>query len=182
MERVIQPVEKKHLLPTLELVEDVFTRHDCAGEGRMVRRLVEEIRAKRCYVPQLDLMMADGSGTVIGYAMFSRFPIEGKYEDELLLLSPVAVKTQLQRRHISKELLEYGFAEAKALGFKAVLVEGDPRNYASRGFQAGWRFGITAGPHVELPSPDCLMVKELEPGGLEKMSGLVDFSFYEALR
>ena len=81
-----------------------------------------------------------------------------------------------------KELLEYGFAEAKALGFKAVLVEGDPRNYASRGFQASWRFGITAGPHVELPSPDCLMVKELEPGGLEKMSGLVDFSFYEALR
>ena len=83
-------MEKKHLLPTLELVEDVFTRHDCAGEGRMVRRLVEEIRAKRCYVPQLDLMMADGSGAVIGYAMFSRFPIEGKYEDELLLLSPVA--------------------------------------------------------------------------------------------
>lgn len=43
---------------------------------------------------------------------FPDFIIEGKYEDELLLLTPVAVKTELQRQHISKELIEYGFAEA----------------------------------------------------------------------
>ncbi len=41
--------------------------------------------------------------------MFSRFHLEGKYEDEVLLLTPVAVKTELQRQHISKDMIEYGF-------------------------------------------------------------------------
>ena len=147
----------------------------------MVRQLVEEIRAKKHYIPELELIMIDENDEVIGYAMFSRFHIEGKYEDELLLLSPVVVKTELQRQHISKDILEYGFEVAKNLGFKAILVEGNPRNYNSRGFQSSYKFGIEAGPNIKLPRPECLMVKELEEGALEEMSGLVDYSFYEAL-
>lgn len=126
--------------------------------------------------------MVDKKDEVIGYAMFSRFHIEGKYENELLILTPVAVKTQLQRQHISRDLLEYGFDAAKKLGFKAVLVEGDPKNYNSRGFQSSYKFGIEAGPNVTLPNPDCLMVKELEKGALHGMSGFVDYSFYDTLR
>jgi len=57
-------------------------------------------------------MMVDEWDNIIGYCMFSRFHIERKYEDELLLLSPVAVKTELQRQHISKELIEYGLKKA----------------------------------------------------------------------
>lgn len=125
--------------------------------------------------------MIDEHNAVIGYAMFSRFHIEGKYEDELLILTPVAVKTELQRQHISKELLEYGFTKAQALGFKAVLVEGNPKNYNPRGFQTSCLFGITAGPNIKLPRPECLMIKELEEGALEHISGIVDYSFYETL-
>lgn len=44
--------------------------------------------------------------------MFSRFHIEGRYENELLILTPVAVKTEMQRQYISKDLLEYGFEKA----------------------------------------------------------------------
>ena len=147
----------------------------------MVRRLVEEIRAKKYYVPGLELIMVNERDEVIGYAMFSRFHLGGKYENELLLLTPVAVKTQVQRQHISKQLLEYGFMRAKEMGFQAVLVEGNPQNYRSRGFQSSYRFGIEAGPAIKLPNPDCLMVKELEEGSLEKISGLVDYTFYQAL-
>lgn len=50
--------------------------------------------------------MVNEADDVIGYAVFSRFHIEGKYENELLMLTPVAVKTELQRQYISKELLE----------------------------------------------------------------------------
>lgn len=60
--------------------------------------------------------------------------------------------------------MEYGFDAAKKLGFKAILVEGDPRNYNNRGFQSSYKFGIEAGPNIKLPHPDCLMVKELEKG------------------
>lgn len=181
MDRIIKSMEPKYLLPSLNLVEDVFAKYDSAEEGKVVRGLVEEIRRKKYYLPELELIMVNERDEVIGYSMFSRFHIEGKYEDELLILTPVAVKTELQRQHISKELLEYGFAKAEEMGFAAILVEGNPRNYNPRGFEPSYRYGIEAGPNIKLPHPDCLMVKELKKGALENIKGLVDYSFYDAL-
>ena len=179
--RIIKSMEEKYLVPVLELVETVFTAHSDAEEGKLVRRLVEEIRSKRFYLPELELIMVDGDDALMGYVMFSRFHLGGKYEDELLLLSPVAVKTELQRLHISKELIEYGFEKAKELGFKAVIVEGNPMNYRNRGFVTSADHGITAHESVGLPAAECLMVKELVPGGLEGIRGQVCYSDYECL-
>ena len=182
MERIIKSIEERYLLPAVELVEKVFTASECAENGKLVRSLVEEIRSKRWYLPELELIMLDENDAVIGFCMFSRFHLEGKYENELLLLSPVAVKTELQRQHISKELIEYGFEKAAAMGYKAVIVEGNPMNYRSRGFVTSAPYGITAHASVGLPAPECLMVKELIPGGLAGIQGQVCYSDYECLR
>lgn len=181
--RIIKSMEDKYLLPSLELVEAVFTAHSDAEEGKLVRSLVEEIRGKRFYLPELELIMVESdTDEVIGYVNFARFHLDGKYENELLLLSPAAVKTELQRQHISKALIEYGFEKAAALGYKAVIVEGNPKNYRSRGFVTYAPFGITAHESVGLPAPECMMVKELIPGGLEGIHGQVCYADYECLR
>lgn len=181
MERSIKAMEEKYLLPAAELVEAVFTDHENAQEGKLVRSLVEEIRSKRFYLPQLELIMVDERDQVIGYVMFSRFHLEGKFEQELLILTPAAVKTELQRQHISKELIEEGFRRAAAMGYKAVIVEGNPMNYRSRGFVMSSDYGITAHESVGLPAPECLMVKELVPGGLEGIHGKLSYHDYESL-
>ena len=181
MERIIKSMEPKYLIPTLDLVEEVFTQSQDPAEGKLVRRLVEEIRAKQYYLPELELLMANQEDEPIGYAMFSRFHLEGRYETELLILTPVAVKTEFQRQHISKDLLEYGYERATALGYQAELVEGDPKNYNPRGFVTSADFGIVAGPAIRLPHVNCLMVKELSPGALSHISGTVDYSFYDTL-
>ena len=180
--RTIKSMEEKYLLSSLDLVEAVFTAHENAQEGRLVRNLVEEIRTMRFYLPELELIMVDESDSPVGYCMFSRFHLEGNYESELLLLSPVAVKTELQRQHISRDLIEYGFQKAAQLGYKAVIVEGNPMNYHSRGFVTSAPFGITAHESVGLPAPECLMVKELYPGALEGICGQVNYSDYQTLR
>ena len=182
MQKIIKSMETKYLQPALELVEDVFTRWDSPEEGRTVRSLVEEIRAKKYYLPELELIMVNEDDLILGYAMFSRFHIEGRYEKELLLLTPVAVRTEYQRQHISKELIEYGFEKAKALGYKAVLVEGNPKNYNPRGFVTSADYGIIAGPNIRLPHVSCLMVRVLVDGALDHISGEVDYSFYNTLR
>ena len=179
--RIIKPVTEEYLGKSLDLVQQVFTEYKNLEEGIAVRKLVEEIRSKKYYVPELDLMAVDDSGEIIGYAQFSRFQIEGRYEDELLLLTPVAVKTDLQRQHISKDLIEYGFEKARSMGYKAVLVEGNPDNYKNRGFVTSADYGIIPGKNMHLPRIECLMIKELVPKTLERMHGIVDYGYYDSL-
>ena len=181
MQRIIRPMEEKYLQPSLVLVEDVFTKWDSPEEGKVVRSLVEEIRAKKYYLPELELVMVNEDDLILGYTMFSRFHIGGRYEDELLILTPVAVRTEYQRQHISKELIEYGFEKATELGYQAVLVEGNPKNYNPRGFVTSADYGIIAGPNIHLPHVSCLMIKELAEGALDHIHGEVDYSFYNTL-
>ncbi len=181
MERIIKKMEKKYMPKALDLVETVFTEYQDEKEGKAVRALVEEIRMKKYYIPELELMMLNEKEEIIGYLMFSGFHLEGRYERELLILTPVAVKTEMQRQHISKELIEYGFEKAEQMGYKAVLVEGNPDNYHARGFKTAADYGIVPGNSVHLPDIRCLMVKELVPGTLDYMKGRVEYDFYKTL-
>ena len=79
MQKTIKSMETKYLQPSLELVEDVFTGWDSPEEGKLVRSLVEEIRSKKYYLPELELIMVNEDDLILGYAMFSRFHIEGRY-------------------------------------------------------------------------------------------------------
>lgn len=178
--REITSMKPEYLLSSLELVEEVFTEYENAQEGRTVRALVEEIRRKEYYLPELELLMVE-DGQPVGYVMFSRFHIGGRYTDRLLLLSPAAVKTSLQRQHICRDLIEHGFRKAREMGFTACMVEGNPANYRSRGFETSARHGVVAGPAIHLPHEDCLMVTALVPGGLDGIHGEVDYGVYETL-
>jgi len=181
MNITIQAMTEKYLEPSLELVERVFTEHQDAQEGRMVRALTKEIRSKRFYLPELEIIAVDDNGDVVGYANFSRFHLEGRYENRLLILTPVAVKTELQRRHISKRMIEFGFEKAKKLGYDAVIVEGNPRNYNPRGFVTAANHGILPGKTVHLPAIECLMVAELRDGALKEIKGTVEYTDYDTL-
>ena len=178
--REITAMKPEYLRSSLELVEQVFTEHENAQEGKLVRRLVEEIRSKKYYLPEMELLMLQ-AGEPVGYVMFSRFHLGGKFDDRLLLLSPAAVRTDLQRQHICRDLIEYGFERAREMGYTAVIVEGNPANYRARGFVTSALHGIVPSENVHLPHPDCLMVKELVPGGLQGISGEVDYGMYETL-
>ncbi len=178
----IKQMEEKYRQPSLDMLEGTFTDWSDPEEGALVRALVQEMRGMDTYVPELELIMVDDTDAVIGYVMFSRFHLEGRYRDELLLLSPVGVRTDRQRQHISRDLIEYGFQKAQGMGFTVVIVEGNPQNYRSRGFVTSADHGIVAEPQIQLPSPECLMVKELVPGALAHMHGSVSYADYKTLK
>lgn len=181
MKRIIKSMSKEYIEKSLELVEKVFTDHEGKEGGILNRELVKEIRSKEFYIPQLELIMVNETDEIIGYAMFSAIHLEGKYSDALLMLTPVAVRTDMQRQHISKELIEYGFKMATEMGYKAVIVEGNPQNYRARGFKTSADYGIVAGESIDSPAIECLMVKELVPKALEGISGKLEYTDYITL-
>ena len=182
MNRTIKSMENKYLQSSLDMIRRTFTNSESAEDAQIVVNLVQEIRANDYYLPELELIMMDENDEVIGYSMFSRFHLEGKFSEELIILTPVAVKTELQRQHISKELIEYGLNTAKEMGFKVVIVEGNPMNYRNRGFKTSADFGIVAAESVGLPAPECLMVQELEENACKKINGVLEYTGYKSLK
>ena len=55
MEKNIKICSEAYKLAALQLVEKVFSDWDSPEESRLVRRLVEEIRSKKYYVPELEV-------------------------------------------------------------------------------------------------------------------------------
>ena len=68
MQKTIKAMETKYLQPSLEMIEDVFTKWDSPEEGKVVRSLVEEIRSKKYYLPELELIMVNEDDLILGYA------------------------------------------------------------------------------------------------------------------
>lgn len=181
MTRSIHPITDAYLQSSLDLVYESFSDWRDDTEGKMVCRLVKEIRSKKYYLPELEIICTDDDGAIIGYCMFSRFHLNGKFENELLMLTPVCVKPEYQRQHISRDMIEFGFARAREMGFKACIVEGNPANYRNRGFVTAAEHGILPGKTVHLPRIECLMATELIPGAFTTIQGEVEYDFYECL-
>ena len=66
MNRIIKCAIPQYLNESLDLVERVFTESEGEESGKLVRSLVEEIRSKRFYLPELDLVMVELKSTNLG--------------------------------------------------------------------------------------------------------------------
>lgn len=176
----VRLVDKEEYSFIEDFVYEVFKESDFS-DGVGEKALVREIREKRFYIPQLDLVVEE-DGVVLGHFILSKFPISNKYENKILMLSPVSVAISHQRQGVGKFMLEEGIKLAAEIGYKGIIVEGDYRYYQRFGFRTSNEFGIYASKKNLPPSEEYLMAMELSENGLENISGEVDYSMYDALR
>jgi predicted N-acetyltransferase YhbS len=71
---------------------------------------------------------------------------------------------EYQKRGMGRALIEHTAADAKRLGFKAILIHGHPEYYPRFGFKRAREFGLT-------PEHDPCMAMELIPGALNIPGG-----------
>jgi len=133
---IIVDEQPLHLPAIGAVLEAAFGRADEA-------RLVERLRADRALVLSLAAIEDDA---VIGHVAFSamRAPFRA------LGLGPVAVAPARQRSGVGRSLIGEGLARARAAGWEAVFVLGDPSYYRRFGFSVEDAAGFTspyAGPH-----------------------------------
>lgn len=60
----------------------------------------------------------------------------------MLILASVSVEIEKQRHGIGKQMLKEGIEQAKEMGYKGMIVEGNPAVYSPLGFIISTKFGI----------------------------------------
>jgi putative acetyltransferase len=128
-------------------VRDVITR----SFGRVVvADLAEALQDAPAGVDGLSFV-AELGGQLIGHVQLSKSWLDApKRLVEVLVLSPLGVVPEFQRRGIAGRLVNHALREAARMRAPMVFLEGSPHYYQRFGFETASRRGFTA-PSVRIP-------------------------------
>ncbi|MEN6310201.1 MAG: N-acetyltransferase [Acidobacteriota bacterium] len=109
-------------------------------------------------------------GDVVGNIVYSRAKVvDGENgEFEVLCMGPLAVLPSFQGQGIGSLLMNRTIGRARELGFKAILIFGNPKYYQRFGFVNAKKYGITTASGENF---DAFMALELFDGALDGITG-----------
>jgi predicted N-acetyltransferase YhbS len=131
------------------------------------------LRDDPAFVKELDFVM-EQNGRLIGQNMFMETVIQaddGRTID-VLTMGPIGIAPDLQRKGYGKILLDYTLEKAAALGYGAVLFEGNIGFYGNSGFDYASKFGIRYHDLPEDADASFFLCKELIAGYLDGVTGV----------
>ncbi len=105
--------------------------------------LLHVMRNHPNFVHELDIV-AIVDGKIVGNVVYLKSVIKADdgMTHEVLTLGPIAVHPDYQRRGVGKTLIEHSREIARQMGFKAILLCGDPDYYTRQGFVPAATLGI----------------------------------------
>ena len=150
-----------------DLTRNAFWNHHAPGCDE--NYLAHILRESSDFVPELDYV-AVHDGKVVGNIMYTRAKIvlDRGGEREVLCFGPLAVDPAFQGQGVGGALIERTKTLAQELGYKAILIFGDPEYYSRFGFIPAERYGVGTSWGVYIIS---LQALELQPGALEDCAG-----------
>ena len=135
--------------------------------------VIHVLRDDPAFVRELDFVMEQG-GRLIGQNMFMRTVIEadGGGTVDVLTMGPICITPELKRKGFGKALLDFSLEKAAALGYGAVLFEGNIAFYGKSGFDYAGKFGIRYHDLPEGADASFFLCRELIPGYLDGVTGV----------
>ena len=135
--------------------------------------VVHVLRDDPAFVKELDFVM-EKNGELIGQNMFMRTVIEADDGRSIpvLTMGPIGITPALKRHGYGKKLLDCSLEKATAMGFGAVLFEGNIGFYGKCGFSYSRNFGIRYHDLPEGADDSFFLCKELIPGYLDGITGV----------
>jgi putative acetyltransferase len=126
--------------------------------------LVHEMRTHGDFVAELAFV-AELNGAIIGNIMYTKAKLieASGLEKTILTFGPLSIAPEFQRRGLGKRLLEHSMNAARALGYDAIVIYGNPANYLSSGFVSCVRHKVCIESGIY---PTALLVKELREGAI----------------
>ncbi len=168
---IIRPEREEDYREVENLVREAFW--NVYRPGCSEHYVIHVLRDDPAFVKELDLVM-EKDGELIGQNMFMRTVIEA--DDgrviPVLTMGPIGITPELKRRGYGKKLLDHCLEKATAMGFGAVLFEGNIGFYGHCGFEYARNFGIRYHYLPEGADDSFFLCKELIPGYLDDVIGV----------
>ena len=135
--------------------------------------LMHIMRNADAFINELDIV-AELEGRIVGNIVYTKAKILGDDGNlyNVICFGPISVLPEFQGRGIGGMLIKHTKNLAKQLGYRAILIYGDPEYYSRYGFVAAKTYGIgTSDNMYAVPLQAC----ELHSGALQNCQG----RFYE---
>lgn len=135
--------------------------------------LLHLMRDSDVFIRELDVV-AEVDGRIVGNIVYTKAKIAGDDGrcSEVISFGPIAVLPEFQGRGIGGRLIEHTRKLAQAMGYRAMLIYGDPDLYSKFGFVQAEAYGIGTPDNMYAAA---LQAFELQPGALAGCTG----RFYE---
>ena len=171
--RIEQPADYRE---TENVTREAFWNHFSPGCDE--HYLLHIMRDCPAFLPELSIVAADGD-KIVGNIVFMKAMIHGDdgKDWEVLSLGPIAVLPEYQQKGVGAKLIEYAKNKARQMGFRGILLYGDPEYYSCRGFVPAEQLFIRTADNMYAAA---LQVCELYEGALSGITGrYVEDSVFE---
>lgn len=140
--------------------------------GCLEHYVLHTFRGKSEFIPDLDFVM-ELDGKIIGHIMYVHSELRSDDGEifPIMTFGPISIHPDYQRQGYGKILLDYSMEKAKNLGAKALCIEGNINFYGKSGFVVASTKGIHYYAEPREEEVPYFLVKELELGFLDKITG-----------
>jgi predicted N-acetyltransferase YhbS len=163
----IRPEEERDYKEVENLTREAFW--DLYRPGCVEHLIVHNIRKAPAFVRTLSYVACDDE-VIVGNIVYSKAKIinDENSEFEALCMGPLSVLPSYQRRGIGTLLMDLSIKKAREMGFKAIVIFGNPQYYHRFGFANAGKYGIKTSSGENF---DAFMVLELFAGALQGITG-----------
>ena len=169
MEIILRLEEENDYKIVENLTREAFWNNHVPGCDEHL--LVHNLRKTKEFVKELDFV-AIFNETIVGNIVFVKSKIINKgIENTILSFGPLSVLPEYQNKGIGSKLINHTIKLSKEMGYKAIIIYGDPEYYKRFGFKVSKDYNITNG---DKKYPVALLVLELFTNALNGIEGIFD--------
>ncbi|MBR4778935.1 MAG: GNAT family N-acetyltransferase [Bacteroidaceae bacterium] len=128
--------------------------------------VLNRFRIRPEFIPELDFVMEDGGGRIIGHVMFSKAEIllDDGTPFPSWTFGPISIHPDCKRRGYGLQLLTHALAKARALGVGLLTMEGNIDFYRHAGFDLASKLRIHYHAEPREAEVPYFLAQELIPG------------------
>jgi predicted N-acetyltransferase YhbS len=136
--------------------------------------IAHKIRKSSSFIPGLDFVAVQddscAGAQIVGNIIYSRSKVvdQDSHAHEVITFGPLSVLPALQKQGIGSALITHTKELAQNMGYKAIVIFGNPAYYQRFGFENAGKFRISTSDGLNF---EAFMALELYKGSLQGING-----------